>query len=50
MIRKKFNKDIDKELADLDQLYKEKLNQLNNAIQNKGLRLLEGPNQVSNNL
>ncbi len=43
MVRKEVTKEMDKELQDLKKLYQDKLNQLNKAVQEKGLRLLEGP-------
>lgn len=41
--RKEVTQEMDKELKDLDKVYQEKLNQLNKAIQEKGLKLLDGP-------
>ncbi|MTI39270.1 VPS10 domain-containing protein [Fulvivirga lutimaris] len=41
--RKEVTQEMDKELKDLEKVYQEKLNQLNKAVQDKGLKLLDGP-------
>jgi len=41
--RKEVTKEMDAELLSLDKLYDEKLDQLNEAVQNKGLKLLDDP-------
>ena len=46
--RKEVTQEMDKELKDLEKVYQEKLNQLNKAVQDKGLKLLEGPSPEVN--
>jgi photosystem II stability/assembly factor-like uncharacterized protein len=46
--RKEVTQEMDKELKDLERVYQEKLNQLNKAVQDKGLKLLEGPSPEVN--
>lgn len=41
--RKQVTVEMDKELQALDKLYQEKLNTLNNSIQNKALKILDAP-------
>ena len=45
--RKEVTEEMDKELGDLQQLYNNKLEELNRAIQEKGLRILEGKEEVN---